>query len=338
MKLSFKNVTQDLYKWAEEKCRSKNEDSVRQTGNIEFNVIEAYYQAKAYKPLVSYELGMNHIAGHESSGLHRLTTALIKERDVENLVRLWKGVMSKRKCRFWDYWSYRNKIENFDKKVDETKSWVMDGYRFYSHALQQLDQNALANEVELELQDFQSGKTKKLSTKPNDQKIDEERFWRLIEDSRATQISSEEQTERIFAALKEYAGPQIKKFNSILKKMMQKLYHWNVWALAYAAQDGCSDDAFEEFRAWAILQGRELCEIAIIDPTKVAERVPSGFETAAGFLLEMPSAAYELRTGKPLIFSEPGYSEPKGKPWEEEMFSSRYPQLSEHYERIRQDS
>ena len=136
-------------------------------------------------------------------------------------------------------------------------------------------------------------------------------------------------------SLKEFSGPQIKRFRTILLKQMKKIYHWNVWALAYAAQNGCSDDAFEEFRNWLILQGREACEKAIEDPFLVVNIVPEGLGTVASSLLTVPEAAYELRTGRSLIPKELNYGEPKGKRWEEDQFPQLFPELWNYYESAR---
>ena len=72
--------------------------------------------------------------------------------------------------------------------------------------------------------------------------------------------------------MRAFGAAQIKRFGSLYAKLMRKLYHWDVWALAYAARDGCSDAAFEEFRTWLILQGDPaLVALAVTDTARAAE-------------------------------------------------------------------
>ena len=80
-------------------------------------------------------------------------------------------------------------------------------------------------------------------------------FWELIGRSRADAPGTTEQVAVLGALLKAFKATEIKRFGAIYAGLMKHLYHWNVWALAYAARDGCSDGAFKEFRNWLILQG-----------------------------------------------------------------------------------
>ena len=112
---------------------------------------------------------------------------------------------------------------------------------------------------------------------------------------------------------------------------MLQAYHWDLWALAFIAQDGCSDDAFEAFRAWLILQKRECFELALQDIQLVVDRVPAGLETQAEGLLSVAAIAYEARAGKPPVPLKTGALRLQGKPWEEEDIDRRYPELCRAY-------
>ncbi|MFC4065858.1 DUF4240 domain-containing protein [Actinoplanes subglobosus] len=48
-------------------------------------------------------------------------------------------------------------------------------------------------------------------------------------------------------------------------------YDWNLWAAAYLMKGGCSDDAFDYFRGWLVVQGRTVWERALQDPDTLAE-------------------------------------------------------------------
>jgi hypothetical protein len=124
----------------------------------------------------------------------------------------------------------------------------------------------------------------------------------------------------------------IKRFGSLYAKLMKRLYHWNVWALAYAARGGCSDASFEEFRAWLILQGDPtLCSLAVTDPAEAAKRVPPQPDLPDGSCLAMIAEAYLMRSGSSLELPSIDLDRPKGREWSEAAFAAIYPQLVRHY-------
>ena len=112
---------------------------------------------------------------------------------------------------------------------------------------------------------------------------------------------------------------------------MSDLYNWDLWALAYIAQGGCSDDAFEGFRAWLILQGREIFELALTDIRKIMRKVPAGLGTQAEGLLSVAAIAYERRTGKFLQPRKASSFKLKGDQWEEHELETRFPEVCKYY-------
>ena len=77
MDVSFRNVYLDIERWLErygpDRPRDKEVKQVGKYGKAERIVLDAYYEAKAYKALVAHELGMNVVVGYESPKLHRLS-------------------------------------------------------------------------------------------------------------------------------------------------------------------------------------------------------------------------------------------------------------------------
>jgi hypothetical protein len=326
MDFSFRNVYLDIERWLEQYGpdwpRDKEVRQVGKYGKAERIVLDAYYEAKAYKALVAHELGMNVVVGYESSKLHRLSAALIKDNDAKHLMRLWRGTIAKRKMEYWTRWSYRNKIPDYSTQVEAARQHVIKGYQTYLAALGQLDEQATLEKVRQELAFFESGQVIKITSKPDPRHIDEGLFWQLLREARNGAETVEAQVELLASKLEAFRGPQIRRFQTTLYKQMRKTCHWNVWALAFIAQDGCSDDAFEEFRAWLILQGNDLLELAVHNPAQAMHDVPEGPNTCGGVLLQAPAIAYEKRTGKPLVPPTNVEAEPRGKPWEEEERSS----------------
>jgi hypothetical protein len=363
MDFLFSNVYLDIERWLErygpDTPRDKEVRQVGKYGKAERIVLDAYYEAKAYKALVAHELGMNVVVGFESPKLHRLSDALVNDNEAKHLVRLWRGIIAKRKMEYWTCWSYRNKIpdysaqvqaarrhviegyrtylaalvQDYSAQVQAARRHVIEGYRTYLAALVQLDEQATLEQVRQELAHFESGQVKKLTSKPDPRQIDEELFWRLLGEAGDGAETVEAQAELLVSRLETFRGPQIRRFQTLLYKQMRRAYHWNVWALASIAQDGCSDDAFEEFRAWLILQGNDLLELAVHRPAQAMHYVPKGLGTYANVLLQAPAIAYEKRTGKPLVPPTDIEAEPRGEPWEEEELQARYPPLWRYYGR-----
>jgi hypothetical protein len=50
-----------------------------------------------------------------------------------------------------------------------------------------------------------------------------------------------------------------------------RAYRRDLWGAAYLVNGGCSDDGFQYFRWWLILQGRAAFEAALADPDSLAE-------------------------------------------------------------------
>jgi len=83
-------------------------------------------------------------------------------------------------------------------------------------------------------------------------------------------VSDIESVERIEASLAVLEPAEIEEFQRLLRLFLDLTYHWDLWAVAYAARGGCGDDEFEYFRAWLILQGKDVYEAAVTDPLRWA--------------------------------------------------------------------
>lgn len=94
--------------------------------------------------------------------------------------------------------------------------------------------------------------------------------------------------------------------------------------------DGCSDDGFEYFRQWLILQGRDLVATAKRDVQELVS-VPPGIRLQVEGLISIPEVAYENRSGNPLRLPKRRPTRIKGKEWEESDLPKRYPILHARY-------
>ncbi|MFE4634865.1 DUF4240 domain-containing protein [Streptomyces sp. NPDC056773] len=119
--------------------------------------------------------------------------------------------------------------------------------------------------------------------------MDKQQFWQLIEAARnqgsdpddgeavareATSLLASRPVEEIVAA------------EQVLWALMVDSYTKPLWAAAYTANGGCSDDGFDYFRGWLISQGRDVFERVVADPDALAELPIVQAAAAGGFDLE----------------------------------------------------
>src|SRR3712207_5718267 len=104
--------------------------------------------------------------------------------------------------------------------------------------------------------------------------MDHQKFWSVIDTSR--QAASGEPGAHVGtlrAALKEMDADEIVAFDRIFREHLARAYTWDLWGAAYLIGDGCSDDGFNDFRAWLISKGQAVYEAALADPDSLADVV-----------------------------------------------------------------
>ena len=104
--------------------------------------------------------------------------------------------------------------------------------------------------------------------------VDVEQFWRLIEDARR-QVPNATDSEAVAACvadlLSAYPRGEIIAAGPVLRKLLAESYRSPLWAAAYMINGGCSDDGFDDFRGWLIVQGRKVFEHVVADPDALAD-------------------------------------------------------------------
>ena len=145
------------------------------------------------------------------------------------------------------------------------------------------------------------GKNEEKSATYRPATMDMDQFWDIIERTRA-QVPNGARDEYMGALatiLRQLSPEQVAQFSYRFIECLRASYHWDLWHAAYLINDGCSDDAFEDFRAWLISMGREVYENARRNPDSLAELDPQQRDNS--FFEELPSVAdevYEEMTGK----------------------------------------
>jgi len=78
----------------------------------------------------------------------------------------------------------------------------------------------------------------------------------------------------------------------VLSALMADSYRSSLWAAAYVINGGCSDDGFDYFRAWLMLQGRETFGQAVADPDSLADLAAVRLAITNQAIVECESALY----------------------------------------------
>ena len=174
--------------------------------------------------------------------------------------------------------------------------------------------------------------------KPTDVKaekttMDDTKFWALVDQSReAADNDAEAQAEALERGLSGLQAEDVLAFDRIFQKYSNAAYRWDLWAVAYIINGGCSDDCFGYFRWWLISRGRAAFEGALEKPETVGELVDPGDEIEAESFGYAPAVVYERATGEQMPPHErPLPPEPAGEEWEEESVDKLYPRLAKRF-------
>jgi hypothetical protein len=104
--------------------------------------------------------------------------------------------------------------------------------------------------------------------------MDLEQFWKLIDRARADVDDAMDNAAVAARATDLLAGrrsDEIVTAQQILWDLMAESYRAPLWAAAYLINGGCSDDGFDYFRGWLIVQGRETFERVVANPDVLAD-------------------------------------------------------------------
>lgn len=96
-------------------------------------------------------------------------------------------------------------------------------------------------------------------------------FWEHIEKTR--RADPEAHAERLEARLAKLRPAEILAFDRWWDVFSAQSYSWALWGAAYLINGGCSDDGFDYFRSWLILQGKRAYDAAVKNPDSLAEIV-----------------------------------------------------------------
>ena len=123
-------------------------------------------------------------------------------------------------------------------------------------------------------------------------------FWRLVESAkRGTDGDCEAQCAALQEKLALLPIPDILAFQRVMDDVQRDSYRADLWGAAFLINGG-SDDGFEYFRGWLIMQGEGVYRAALQDPDSLTRIVPDTHDVECEDALYTASYAYEAKTGR----------------------------------------
>lgn len=92
---------------------------------------------------------------------------------------------------------------------------------------------------------------------PTSEMLDEESYWKIIENSLKETTNEEDQEIFITSALEQLSPKEMIGFRLRTDKLMFDSYTSNLWCANYIISNGAADDGFDYFRCWLISRGKE---------------------------------------------------------------------------------
>lgn len=299
-----------------------------------FDAIENYHTAAGEQPIV-----------WPSPGQMQAAESFVELGEKIRARRLWRNHLSLIKDTYWHLVSYRNRgfkpleiggeseseqrrrYDDYVSQLPDKKTLLLEvlegAMEFFVRAeasepeVMRLEQDIAAVEAE--------ERARPRGT-PDPRDMSEDLFWEIVEGDRSAPIG--ERIERLAERLANFKPRAIKEFNRILRTKWNDAYRTDIWALAYLLRGGCSDDAFMDFRAWLIMQGRQIFERTLIDPDGFDVVQFSNSSIGSISILDAPAAAHELRTGKSMPQQELKPAELKGPDCSEDDFATLLPRVA----------
>jgi hypothetical protein len=122
--------------------------------------------------------------------------------------------------------------------------------------------------------------------------MDTPQLWQLIEDARrlvADPADTDAVADRMVDLLASYPPAEIVATQQVLWDVLAESYRLPLWAAAYLINGGCSDDGFDYFRGWLVMQGESTYQRVLADPDTLAD-LPAIRAAAAGGREELECA------------------------------------------------
>ena len=171
---------------------------------------------------------------------------------------------------------------------------------------------------------------KRFSSIDHPNAMEEEEFWNLIDESLKQSEDYAGQMTFLIQKLSGESHLKIIEFHNRFQQVLNEVYTWEVWALAYVINGGCGDDTFHDFTGYLISLGRDRFRVIRDHPDDLAKLDvdPTGVPEWEGFTY-ISMDAYKIRTAASIPPAVPAL-ELKGEQWDEDdlnYFKKTLPQV-----------
>lgn len=156
--------------------------------------------------------------------------------------------------------------------------------------------------------------------------MDEQQFWAIVDRTALHEANPEDQMEALRVELEGLSADEILAFRNQFEAQLARAYTWDLWAAAYVAHGGASDDGFEYFRRWMVSKGRTVFERLLAHPDDLPDVLVSDVEGVLEFeeILYVTNDAWGAKSG--LDAAEMPFDmasmtlgrEPQGEPFEDD--------------------
>jgi hypothetical protein len=293
-------------------------------------IMESYFENGLLDPLEAHftPSGEVFFAPMHESELHYLNR-MLGMGESARVRRIWRAHVGLMKPHYWFFISARNKGDkSAAARVPELKKTMLEVMADYRALL--VETGAAAAElarVDADIAAIEAEARPKPTGRNDNRPMTEDVFWELIDHGLGDQ-SLGERLDTLPERLALFKPAAIRKFDRILRDMDNAAYRTDIWALAYLLQGGCSDDSFDAFRGWLILQGRAVFEATLVAPDDFDVTLHHGDGGGMDALRDAAPAAYELREGKPMKPVKGPRLDLTGPDLEEDAFADHLPKIA----------
>lgn len=240
---------------------------------------------------------------------------------------LYRPLVRDRIRKFWKAWR-RAEVGDWGGMVNAAreKSDAMRLMEDWLNAMHRLGKTEARDRLLQEIRRLHANERAPLPA-VDERPMTEDRFWQLMEEARKGPEGMIGFVDALEQQLLACTGEALVAFQRLLKAALASLASHDLWALAYLARGGCSDDAFDYFRAWIVAQGRGVFEAARRGPEDLLRATPLLGNLQCAELMYAAEEAFERREGKAM----PAVRGPKtlwtGRKWKEDKLELSHAEL-----------
>ncbi len=161
--------------------------------------------------------------------------------------------------------------------------------------------------------------------------MNDQQFWQLIQSVHLEALGDmDNKCVLLREKIADLSAPDALKFQELFDKKMDMAYAWELWGAAYVIGGGCSDDAFNDFRASLISRGEASFKAALVNPDSLADQILSEEDLFYEGYQYAVSEGVEAAAGTSPDRYSAHPAEPSGEEWSEDDASLQalYPKLS----------